>query len=190
MAMQEILLGGYYDEEVAKINSNFDEIETDYAKQTDIPTVPTKTSDLTNDSNFVSTTDMTTAINNAISAIAVPTKTSDLTNDSNFVKTTDAAFINKVDKETGKGLSTNDYSNADKAKVDKLGKIDFTANDFGSLQTDGYYYATISAAGKYPVKVMRQNDTDYEEVLVHTKVSGNNIVIVSKVAFAGYVVTI
>lgn len=190
MAMQEVLLGGYVDEEVAKINANFDEIESDYAKQTDIPTVPTKTSDLTNDSNFVSTSDMTTAINNAVGEIDVPTKLSELQNDSNYVKSTDAAFINKVDKENGKGLSTNDYTNADKQKVDRIGKIDFTASNFGTQQTDGYYYATLSANGKYPVKVMRQNGSDYEDVLVHTKVSGTNIVIVSKETFAGYVVTI
>ena len=54
--------------------------------------------------------------------LTIPVKTSDLTNDgdgtSNFV--TAAALSGKVDKEVGKGLSTNDYSTADKGKVDKL----------------------------------------------------------------------
>lgn len=54
--------------------------------------------------------------------LTIPVKTSDLTNDgdgtSNFV--TAAALSGKVDKEAGKGLSTNDYSTADKGKVDKL----------------------------------------------------------------------
>lgn len=54
--------------------------------------------------------------------LTIPVKTSDLTNDgdgtSNFV--TAAALSGKVDKEAGKGLSTNDYSAADKGKVDKL----------------------------------------------------------------------
>lgn len=52
----------------------------------------------------------------------IPTKTSDLTNDSNFVNTTalNTALANKVDKVTGKGLSTNDYTNADKAIVDSV----------------------------------------------------------------------
>lgn len=76
MAMQTIKNGGFVAEEISKINANFSEIENDYAKQTDIPTVPTKTSDLENDSNFAT-------------ADAIPTKTSDLENDSNFATTSD-----------------------------------------------------------------------------------------------------
>lgn len=190
MAMQTIKLGGYVDEEVAKVNANFNEIETDYAKQADIPEVPTKTSDLTNDSGFQTAAQVTAAVTAATESLDIPTKTSDLTNDSNFVKSTDAAFINKVDKETGKGLSTNDYTTADKNKVANLGKIDFTTSDFTLNSTDNYYYATLAASGKYPVRVMRSNGSEYEEVLAHTKVSGSNIIIVSSEAFAGYVVTI
>lgn len=55
--------------------------------------------------------------------ITVPTKTSDLTNDSNFATTTDLNA--KVDKVTGKGLSTNDYTTAEK---DKLAAIEDGAN--------------------------------------------------------------
>lgn len=51
------------------------------AQKSDIPTVPTKTSDLTNDSNFVTSAD-------------IPTKTSELTNDSDFV--TDADIPTKT----------------------------------------------------------------------------------------------
>ena len=47
--------------------------------------------------------------------ITVPTKTSDLTNDSNFATTT--ALDTKVDKVNGKGLSTNDYTTAEKQKL-------------------------------------------------------------------------
>lgn len=47
--------------------------------------------------------------------IEVPTKTSDLTNNSNFVTTTD--LNTKVDKVTGKDLSTNDYTTAEKTKL-------------------------------------------------------------------------
>jgi len=100
-------------------------------------TVPTSTSDLTNDgdgtSNFatesyvnqnggkidtISVNNTQQTITNKNVNIIVPTATSDLTNDSNFVTSTD--LNDKVDKETGKGLSTNDYSTADKGKVDKL----------------------------------------------------------------------
>ena len=55
--------------------------------------------------------------------ITVPTKTSDLTNDSNFATTTDLDA--KVDKVTGKGLSTNDYTTTEK---DKLAAIENGAN--------------------------------------------------------------
>lgn len=183
MAIQTIKVGGFVDEEIKKINDNFSECYTG--------TVPTKTSDLTNDSNYVTSTDVTQAINTAVGDIEVPTKLSELQNDASYVKTTDSAFINKVDAVAGKGLSSNDYTADDKAKVDKLGKIDFTTSNFGSTaDANGYYTATISAAGKYPVKVMRQNGTEYEEVLPHTKKSGDNILIVASEAFNGYVVTI
>ena len=183
MAIQTIKVGGFVDEEIKKINDNFSQCYTG--------NVPTKTSDLTNDSNYVTSTDVTTAINTAVGNIDVPTKLSELQNDASYVKITDSAFINKVDAVAGKGLSSNDYTADDKAKVDKLGKIDFTTSNFGSTaDANGYYTATVSAAGKYPVKVMRQNGTEYEEVLAHMKKSGDNILIVSSEAFAGYVVTI
>lgn len=49
----------------------------------------------------------------------IPTKTSDLTNDSGFATTTDLnlGLADKVDKVTGKGLSTNDYTNVEKTKL-------------------------------------------------------------------------
>lgn len=216
--MESIKLGGFIHEEVKKINDNFNEVVTDYAKKAEIPeavTVPTNVSAFTNDAGYQTAAQVTQAVNSAVGAIDVPTKTSDLTNDSNFatteqvnsaiagvnvptklseltndanyVKTNDAAFLNKVDAEAGKQLSSNDYTSEDKNKVDKLGKIDFTTTNFTS--SNGYMQATLAANGKYPVKVMRQNGTEYEEVLVHTKVSNGNIVIVATEAFAGYVVT-
>lgn len=154
MAKQRILLGGIVKDEVAKINENFTEVYDGIA------TIPTKVSDLENDSNFVNTT------------------------------TFNAALGNKVDKETGKGLSTNDYTNDDKTKVDKLGKINFTTGDFGQAQADGYVYATLAATGKYPIKVFKADGSNYEEVIVQTSVEGNNIVICADAAFTGYVVTI
>lgn len=111
-------------------------VTPDANKQVDL-TVPTKTSDLTNDgdgnSNFatesyvaqnggkidtISVNGTAQTITNKNVDLTVPTATSDLTNDSNFVTSTDLA--DKVDKETGKGLSTNDYNTTDKGKVDKL----------------------------------------------------------------------
>lgn len=216
MAKQNILLGGIVKDEVAKVNANFTELygelENMPTKTSDLTndsnfvntsqmtsaieeacgdvTVPTKTSDLTNDSGFVNSTQMNEAIAQATGAIDVPTKLSELTNDANYVKSNDAAFVNKVDKESGKGLSSNDYTAADKAKVAKLGKIDFTTASFGAAQSDGYFYATLPATGKYPVKVMKSNGSNYDEVMVQASVEGDNIVICSSVAFAGYVVTV
>lgn len=51
---------------------------TTYAKKTDIPTVPTKVSQLTNDSNYVKKTELP----------SVPTKVSELTNDSGYITQT------------------------------------------------------------------------------------------------------
>lgn len=186
MAKQNILLGGIVKEEVKKLNDNFTEL---YNKA---DTVPTKTSDLTNDSGFVTTSAMNAAIEQATDAIDVPTKTSELTNDSGFVTSTEVnnATANKVDKEAGKGLSSNDYSSADKAKVTNLGKIDFTTSDFGTADSEGYVRATLAATGKYPVKVMKANGSNYDEAIVQTSVEGNNIIICSNTAFSGYVVTV
>lgn len=51
--------------------------------------------------------------------VTVPTNVSDLTNDSGFQTASDvsSAIANKVDKVTGKGLSTNDYTTAEKTKL-------------------------------------------------------------------------
>ena len=49
----------------------------------------------------------------------IPKKTSQLTNDSGFL-TGHQDISGKVDKVTGKGLSTNDYTNAAKSKVDAI----------------------------------------------------------------------
>lgn len=76
--------------------------------------------------------------------ITVPTKISELTNDSNFATTT--ALDSKVDKVTGKGLSTNDYTTAEK---DKLASIEDGANkividnDLNSTSTNPVENKTI-----------------------------------------------
>ena len=174
MAMQTIKTGGAVGAEIAKINANFSEIQNDYAKQTDIPTVPTKTSDLTNDSGFITS-----------SAIpAVPTKTSDLTNDSGFITAT--AIANKVDKETGKGLSTNDYTTAEKNKLAGLSapeKVTFTTNSW----TNGTFTTTTT---KNPAAVMRKDGTNYYAALVDITTTGSSVVLTSDEAFEGYILLV
>jgi hypothetical protein len=173
MAMQTIINGGFVGEEIEKINANFNLC----AEKSEIPTVPTKTSELTNDSGFVTEEDIPT----------VPTKTSQLTNDSNFVKTTDTAFTNKVDKEVGKGLSTEDYTTAEKQKLAELSaptKTTFTTNNW----TDGTF--TTASNGKNPVCVMRKNGSNYGVALVDVQIVGSNIVITADESFEGYLITI
>lgn len=81
-------------------------------------TVPTKTSDLTNDSGFITTGDIP-------EGAAASTTTPKM--DGTAAIGTELAFARgdhvhpsdttKVDKETGKGLSTNDYTTAEKDKL-------------------------------------------------------------------------
>ena len=61
-------------------------------------------------------------ITNKTVNITVPTKTSDITNDSDFTTKTyvDNELEDKVDKEAGKGLSTNDFTNTLKNKLDNI----------------------------------------------------------------------
>lgn len=69
-------------------------------------TVPTKTSDLTNDSNFITLADVpaapVTSVNGQTGAvnIAIPDSTSDLTNDSGFI-TASGAPVQSVNGQTG-----------------------------------------------------------------------------------------
>lgn len=179
MAMQTIKNGGFVAEEISKINANFSEIQNDYAKQTDIPDVPTKTSDLTNDSGFITTSAIPT----------VPTKTSDLTNDSGFI--TSSAIANKVDKEAGKGLSTEDYTTAEKTKLAGLSaptKTSFTTNNWTSSGSQVTY--TTAANSKVPSVVMRKNGSNYGVALVDVQLVGTNVVITSDEAFEGYVILV
>lgn len=86
-------------------------------------TVPTKTSDLTNDSNFATTSDIptkTSQLENDSGFITandiptIPTKTSQLTNDSGFAKTTEANTFTAVQT----------FSNADGIKTDRVHNLD------------------------------------------------------------------
>ena len=176
--IQKIKLGGYVGEEVQKINDNFDALNG---------AIPTKTSDLTNDSNFATAQDVA----DAVGEITVPTKTSDLTNDSNFVKTTDTDFVNKVDKEEGKCLSEENYTAAEKNKLSALSAPTEKAILTSDWTTsNGQHVCTLAMSGKKPGVVMRKNGTEYGAVIVDVKLSGSNVVITSDEAFEGYIICI
>lgn len=61
-------------------------------------------------------TDLQNALNTKANTNDIPTKTSDLTNDSGFIDNT-YHDSTKVDKVSGKGLSTNDYTTTEKNKL-------------------------------------------------------------------------
>ncbi len=170
------------------------------------PNIPTKTSDLTNDSNFISNSDLSGSYynksqtdnllslkvnKNDLSTVAtsgqysnlsglpsIPSKTSDLTNDSNFVSSsdlstnfysktqTDTLLGDKVDKITGKGLSTEDYTSSDK---NKLANIEQEANKT----------IVVNQTGTSTTDVMSQNAVT---VALGTKADVNNL---STVAISG-----
>lgn len=69
-----------------------------YADLTNTPSIPTATSDLTNDSNFITaaeapvqdvTVNGTSVLSNGVAAVSVPTATSDITNDSGYITIAD-----------------------------------------------------------------------------------------------------
>ena len=92
--------------------------------------------------------------------ITTPTTVSELTDATDYAKVTDVniSLATKVDKETGKGLSTNDFTDADKTKLDGIEdgaevnvQSDWTETDTGA---DSYILnkptlATVATSGDY-----------------------------------------
>lgn len=86
-----------------------------YTDLTNQPTIPTKTSQITNDSDFQTGTQVSASI----ATETTNRETADTSLQTQI--TTNATNIsNKVDKETGKGLSTNDFTDTDKTKLDGI----------------------------------------------------------------------
>lgn len=130
---------------------------SEYAKVTDVPSfldIPTHTSQLTNDSGFLTETDLP----------IIPTKTSDLTNDSGFITRTDlptkvsdlennvgfitydtldgyywSTLIPKFDEKADK-TSLNSYA----LKSDIPTKVSQLENNSGYIDYDGFDYLWLS----------------------------------------------
>ena len=103
----------------------------------DDTSIPSKTSDLTNDSNFVADASYVHTDNNYDATAK------------GIVDGVTAALADKVDKVTGKGLSTNDYDNTAKGIVDGVttalaGKVDTSSVGVASG------VAELDANGKVP----------------------------------------
>ena len=112
--------------------------------------VPTKTSDLTNDSGFIdkNVSDLTnyydeTTVNSMFNALTIPTKTSDLTNDSGFITNTDYASASTGGVvKVGSGLSidangvlsSNGLTSVDWSDVtNKPTNVSYWTNDAGYI---------------------------------------------------------
>lgn len=122
-----------------------------------------------------------------VTSADIPADLGDLTNNAGYVKSTDAAFENKVDKEAGKGLSSNDYTTAEKNKLAGLtapASITFTAANWVASGDKKTYTAALD--GRSPVCVMR----DGEMCVVEMAISGSNVVLTADEAFAGSIVTV
>ena len=155
--------------ETVKVNGVAQEVTE---KAVDIK-VPTKVSDLTNDSAFQTNTEVAQAIQTAISKTghavfkkvdAVPeaaaaednvlylvmnkTKHYDIyakvENEVVLLDDTTVDLTNYVEKEEGKGLSTNDYTTEDKEKL--AGLNNYTHPSY-TQQASGLYKVTVDATG-------------------------------------------
>ena len=153
--------------ETVKVNGEAQEVTE---KAVDIK-VPTKVSDLTNDSAFQTNTEVAQAIQTAISKTghavfkkvdAVPeaaaaednvlylvmnSKTKHYDIYAKVVVLLDDTTVdltNYVEKEDGKGLSTNDYTTEDKEKL--AGLNNYTHPSY-TQQSSGFYKVTVDATG-------------------------------------------
>ena len=93
-----------------------------YTDLTNKPSIPSKTSDLTNDSGFLTTHQ---DISGKQDKSNIVTSWSVTTSDAKYPseKLVKSNLDNKVDKVNGKGLSTNDYDNTAKNTVDNLAAV-------------------------------------------------------------------
>lgn len=189
MARQTIKLGELVKTAWQKVNANFEELYNSIANKQDKEA-----------GKGLSTNDYTTAEKTKLSNIAANAQVNVIetvkVNGTALTPSSKAVNIDlsgKVDKVTGKGLSTNDFTDAYKNKIDGAAAVEkktFAANGWGSADSDGYYDMTIAAGGKYPVKVMRNDNGKYVEALVQTAVSGTNVIVTSEETFEGYLIVI
>lgn len=189
MARQTIKLGELVKTAWQKVNANFEELYNSIANKVDKEA-----------GKVLSSNDYTDAEKTKLSGIAANAQVNVIesvkVNGTALTPSSKAVNIDlsgKVDKVTGKGLSTNDFTDAYKTKIDGAASVvkkTFAANGWGTAGSDGYYNMTIAAAGKYPVKVMKSDNDTYTEALVQTAVSGNNVVITSEETFEGYLIVI
>lgn len=128
------------------IGAGTSSFDGDYNSLTNKPTIPTKTSQLTNDSGFI--TDA--ALTDYAKTIDIPTKTSQLDNDSHYI-TANEAPVQSVNTKTGAVVLTqddvgdgttyvrthNDFTDALKTQINtNKDNIAMAEGDIDGLQTD------------------------------------------------------
>lgn len=101
-----------------------------YTDLTNKPDIPDSTSDLTNDSGFITSAAITGKEDTSNKVASWSSTTTDAHYPSE--KLVKSSLDNKVDKVSGKGLSTNDYDNTAKNKVDNL-KTVATSGSYNDL---------------------------------------------------------
>lgn len=101
-----------------------------YTDLTNKPTIPDSTSDLTNDSGFITSSAITGKEDSSNKVSSWSSTTTNVHYPSE--KLVKDSLDDKVDKVTGKGLSTNDYDNTAKNKVDNL-KTVATSGSYNDL---------------------------------------------------------
>lgn len=78
-----------------------------------------------------------------------------------YYTTTSELQANYVAKESGKGLSTNDYSNTDKEKVDSLGTMSTkSADDYSTKIVADTLYADKSVEQALPTEITNRENAD------------------------------
>ena len=149
----------------------------DYEDLTNTPTIPTKTSDLTNDSGFIDNTvnDLTNYTKTSdLSSVAtsgsyndlsnkptIPTKTSDLTNDSGFI-TPSYHDNTKVDKDSIARLDNVVSRNLANANNYLLGHINMSNGGIDEDNNWAYTKVKIKPNTQYTYQLTSTENQEYE----------------------------
>ena len=221
MARQEIKLGAFWDVIFDALNANFTELYdaqgnavtaevltqqlANYVTTTglttalgDYATTEALTAAI---ADFITASDLNAALNGYVSTQALAQQLANYITSTQLTQqlanyATTAALTeglgNKVDKIAGKDLSTNDFTNDYRNKVDGLTaptKAEFTANSWGTADSNGVYSYAIQTAQNVAA-VFRANGSTYENAAVGIEVNGGTVTLKSEETFAGYVILV
>lgn len=221
MARQEIKLGAFWDVVFEQLNANFKELYDAQGNAVTAETLTQQFSSYVTNAalntalagyattealaaaivNFITESDLNAALNGYVSTQALAQQLANYITSTQLTQqlssyATNAALTealgNKVDKISGKDLSTNDFTNDYKNKVDGLAaptKAEFTVNSWGTADSNGVYSYSITS-NQTVAAVFRANGSIYENAAVGIEVSGGTITLKSEETFAGYVVLV